>query len=230
MYKSQTVNFLINIVIFILCLMTFVILLNNKNSLYDGYQNMYLLPLFYILSHFLFINRVLLKNGISIFLAVYLVVSLTRFTILPYLIFKSGWYFGRSLYLPTAEQFNQAIFLIIYELLCYNATIYLAHKYFFNKDFLTKKSRKIIKFESNTVIYFLFIGISFLLLLLRPGALNYISFFSVNSNYMSLAELDTIMSIIILMLSLSRYLLYFIIVKYIINIFNDKHPFLTFVL
>src|SRR5699024_10260299 len=51
-----------------------------------------------------------------------------------------------------------------------------------------------------------------------------------NSDYMSLREFDTLTSFIILMLTLSRYLLYFIIVKFIIKFIQPKNFILSFLL
>src|SRR5699024_2455197 len=231
MYKSNALNLFINITITIICIASFVFLFINQKNTYQGYELMYLMPLSYLFFHMLFIRKVLTNYGLSIFLAVYIVISFTRYVILPFLTLESGWYLGRANFPPNPYHFRKAILLMLYELFCYHGIVYLAHRIIFkNHKYNKLLNREKLDFEFNSFIYIIFILFSISTIILKPSVIKYISFISVNSSYMSFREFDTLTSLIILMLTLSRYLLYFVIVKFIIKFIQPKHFFLSIIL
>src|SRR5699024_1781423 len=231
MYKSNALNLFINITITIICIISFVFLFINQKNTYQGYELMYLMPLSYLFFHMFFIRKVLTNYGLSIFLAVYILVSLTRVVILPFLTLESGWYLGRAKISPSPYHFRKAIFLIIYETFCYHATVYLAHRMIFKNQKHNKLlNKERLNFEFNSFIYIIFILFSISTIIIKPSVIKNISFISVNSSYMSLREVYTLTSLIILLLTFLRYLLYFIIVKFIIKYIQPKHFILSIIL
>ena len=75
MYKSKTLNLVINSLIIIISLITTIYLFKQRPQLDVGYENIYLLPLAYLICHILFIRKVMKNYGISMFLGVYITVS-----------------------------------------------------------------------------------------------------------------------------------------------------------
>ena len=97
MYKSKTLNLVINSLIIIISLITAIYLFNQRPQLDAGYENIYLLPLAYLIFHILFIRKVMKNYGISMFLGVYITVSFFRYVVLSFLVVLSRWFYGLSL-------------------------------------------------------------------------------------------------------------------------------------
>src|SRR5699024_8531419 len=179
MYKSNALNLFINITITIICIASFVFLFINQKNTYQGYELMYLMPLSYLFFHMLFIRKVLTNYGLSIFLAVYILVSFTRFVIMPFLTLESGWYLGRAHFSPSPYHFNKAILLMIYELFFYHVTVYFTHKIIFkNQNHNKLLNRERLNFEFNSFIYIIFILFSISMIILKPSVIKNISFIS----------------------------------------------------
>ena len=75
MYKSKILNFIINSLIIIISLTTSIYLYNQRLQVDAGYENIYLLPLAYLIFYLLFIRKVMKDYGISMFLGIYITVS-----------------------------------------------------------------------------------------------------------------------------------------------------------
>lgn len=232
MYSSRFLNTSINFIVILFSIITTVIIFFEKNSLPEGYGYLYLLPMVYCICHILFISKVMKKFGVSLFLGIYIVVSFFRYVILSALVVISGWYFGRSNYTPLPLFFNKAIFLMIYEVISYNLFILLFHKLLFKNVELQKYKRQPIniQFSKSNFVYTVFILFTCLLLMIRPVALNHFSFVSVGENYTSLDKLDSLTSVIVVFLNVSRLIIYFMIIKFIYRHFNDKNALLSLVL
>lgn len=221
MYNSKKLSYLLLILVISISLFVTIYIYLNQKSLQPGYDYFYLLPLSYLLAYLLFIHRVIYKYGISMFMAVYLMVSFFRYVILSYLVVSSGWYLGRSSISPSKEKFNDAIFLMIYELIVYNLFIYIFHKKLFK---VNMSYNRIVYFSKNNFIYLSFIVLTLGLVIMFPDSLKFFSFFKVNNNYMNIEELNIMSSITVICINLSKILLYFIFVRFIITNFAKKHP------
>lgn len=231
MYKSKTLS---NIVTSLIVIISFVITINLfliQNSLPSGYRFLYLLPLSYGLLYVVFLHRVTVKYGFSLFLAVYIVVSFVRYVILSYLVVNSGWYYGRSNFSPIDTKFRKAIYLMVYELFAYNLAIFIFHKILFKDSVSNTKINSTledIKFNKNNFVYISFVLFTLLLVALKPSSLQFFSFISINSNYTTVEESDALVSIIIIFINVSRYIVYFMLVKFFMERFYIKHPIFAF--
>lgn len=229
MYKSNSLNYTITIIINCITLMSAIYLIINNKMLPNGYQNIYFLPIAYCVFYNLFIRPVMKKYGISLFLLIYIIVSFFRFVILSVLVVESNWFYGRSNYSPAPLFFKKAIFIMIYELLIYDVAILLFHKFFFGNNKRGNKNEieflegnKEIKFSKSNLIYIVFIFFTFMLIVVRPNSLNYFSFFTVNNNFVKLEELDIFTSIVVMFLNVARLTIYFIFVNWIIKKIQPK--------
>ena len=234
MFKSKALNLILTSLITIFSLLLGIYLYVIRDSLEVGYQNLYILPICYMIFYLLFIRVVIKYYGISLFLGVYITVSFSRYVVLSYLIVKSQWFLGRSQFPPDFYLFNKAIYLMAYELLAYNIAILLFHKILFKNKVKENASNKDIneineiRFSNNNVFYYIFIIFTAFLVIIRPGALNFFSFFSVNSSYTSIEDADTLTSIVIIFLNISRLLIYFILVRWIYQKFHKSNIILSF--
>ncbi|MCI2901664.1 O-antigen polymerase [Staphylococcus hominis] len=232
MYKSKTLNLVINSLIIIISLITTIYLFKQRPQLDAGYENIYLLPLAYLICHILFIRKVMKNYGISMFLGVYITVSFFRYVVLSFLVVLSRWFYGRAIYPPEPIFYKQAIIMMIYELLIYNIAILLFHKFFFKneKSHISKnKASNEIKYSRNNLVYIVFIAITFILIVIRPNSITFFSFLSVNKNYTGLENADTLTSITTIFLNTSRILIYIIIVRWCMLSVHPKNPILSFV-
>ncbi len=207
----------------------------NNEMIPNGYQNIFLLPMAFCIFYNFFIRSVMKKYGISLFLLIYIIVSFFRFVILSVLLVESNWFYGRSNYSPAPLFFKNAIYIMIYELLIYNFTIYIFHKFFFGNnrkklyDGIIEGSKK-INFSKSNIIYIAFIVLTFMLVIIRPSSLNFFSFFKVNNNFTKLEELDILTSIVIMFLNVARLIIYFVIIGWIIKIIQPKNYLFSFIL
>ncbi|RIO10856.1 hypothetical protein BUZ94_03845 [Mammaliicoccus sciuri] len=227
MYKSNLLNTVLLGFISISSIIVTIYIFINRNELKSGYEYFYLLPLFYCISYLLFLNNINNKYGLSVFMAVYLTVSFFRYVVLSYLVVSSGWYLGRSPISPSEKSFHHAIFLMIYELLVYNIFIYIFHKILFKKKMASNRK---INFSNYEFIYITFIICTLVLICFYPDSLKFFSFFRVNNNYMSIESLNILPAITVICISISKLLIYFIIVKFIINNFDEKYKPISIIL
>ncbi|MCH4351761.1 hypothetical protein AB6G49_02770 [Staphylococcus haemolyticus] len=233
MFKSKLLSIILTSLITIISVTIGIYLFLVRDSLEIGYQNLYLLPISYAICYLLFIRVVVKNYGISLFLGVYLTVSFFRYVILSLLVVKSQWFLGRSEFPPDFNLFNKAIFLMAYELLAYSIAILVFHKIFFKnrhkENIYSEKNKDYnIQFSNSNIVYILFIILTGLLVVLRPGSLNFFSFFSVNSSYTSIDEADGLTSIVIIFLNISRLLIYFMIIRWIYTKIHPKNMLLSF--
>ncbi|PNZ70008.1 oligosaccharide repeat unit polymerase [Staphylococcus croceilyticus] len=230
MFKSKILSLILTSLITIISVVIGVYLFLIRDSLEIGYQNLYILPISYALLYVIFLRIVIKKYGMSLFLGVYITVSFFRYVILSLLVVKSQWFLGRSAFPLDFQLFNKAIFLMAYELLAYNIAILIFHRIFFNKNKFPKRNKigNEIQFSNSNVIYIIFIIFTVFLVALRPDSLNFFSFFTVNSSYTSIEEVDSLTSIVIIFLNISRLLIYFMLVKWIYKTFNSTQTLLSF--
>jgi len=237
MYKSNNVNLIISIIVNSISIFSALYLFMNHELIPDGYQNIFLLPIAFCIFYNVFIRVVMKKYGISLFLIIYLLVSFFRFVILSVLVVESNWFYGRSNYSPAPLFFENAIYIMIYELLIYNIAIYLFHKFFF-ENIRKKQDDRIeivkdtnnINFSKNNIIYTVFVVLTFMLVVVKPNSLNYFSFFTVNNNFTKLEELDILTSIVVMFLNVARLIIYFIIIGWIIRNIQPKSYLFSFFL
>ncbi len=220
MYKSQKLSYLLLVIVLSISLFVSIYIYINQKNLEPGYEFLYLLPIAYFLGYILFLHKVIYKFGISIFMLVYLTVSFFRYVILSYLVVSSGWYLGRSAVSPTKEKFNDAIFLMIYELFIYNLFIYIFHKKLFKGNI---KNAIVVRFSRNNFVYLCFITMTLALTIIFPDSLNFFSFFKVNNNYSSIETLNTMSAITAICINISKLFIYFILVRFVIINFFKRY-------
>lgn len=226
LYKSRFLSNLICTIILLISIFVSIILFINQNNLPEGYKNLYLLPLSYAILYLVFLRHISLKYGFSLFLGVYIAVSFVRFVILSYLIYKTGWFYGRSNFSPSSLKFKTAIFLMVYELFVYNLAIFIFHRWLFGKEHIKEKFE--VKFNKSNFIYIIFILFTIALIIIRPSSLQFFSFFTVNTNYTTVEDTDAFVSIIIIFINITRYIIYFMLVKFFMEKFYVKHPIFTY--
>lgn len=225
MYKSKKLTTIITVIISICSLFSGGVLYIHKERMIDGYEQLFLLPLVYLSTYLLFIRPIFKKKGISFFLAVYSIVAFFRYSILSYLIYKSKWYYGVSNYSPSNDQFNNAIIFMCYEVIIYSFAIYI-----FNKILIKKENENIIIFGKSNFIYTIFIFITIAIVLMNPSAFKYFSFITINENFESVDTLGTFALITIVFLSVSRMIIYFIVIKFLILKIKPRNYILSFFL
>ncbi|MEB7965763.1 hypothetical protein [Mammaliicoccus sciuri] len=213
MYKSKNLSYFLLAIVFSISITVTIYIIINKDNLQPGYENLFLLPLVYLLAYILFLHKVIYKYGISIFLTVYIFVSFFRYVILSYFIVASGWYLGRSSISPSQENFNRAIMIMIYEVIVYNIFIYIFHNKFFKNKKLNKES---VRFAKSSFVYFVFLLVTILLIIIFPDSLRFFSFIKVNNNYVTIENMSSMSAITAICVNVSKLLLYFIIIKFII--------------
>lgn len=231
MHKSKTLNLIINSLIIIISLITTIYLFNQRPQLDVGYENIYLLPLAYLIFHILFIRKVMKDYGISMFLGIYITVSFFRYVILSDLVVLSKWFYGRAVYPPNPIFYKQAILMMVYELLIYNIAILIFHKFFFkNKETLLVKKDESneVRYSKSNIVYIIFIVITFMMVAIRPNSISFFSFITVNSNYIGLEDTDTLTSITTIFLNTSRILIYLTIIRWCMLNIHPKSPLLSF--
>ncbi|MEB7673056.1 O-antigen polymerase [Staphylococcus equorum] len=229
MYKSTKLTTIVTIFTVITTLINTIYLFLFREELVDGYQNLFLLPLTYLFTYMLFIRPIFKNKGISFFLMIYTLVSYTRYNILSYLVYKSQWYGGISKFPPTSDQFSGAILLMSYELIVYSIAIYIFHKYLI-KDVIKRKIKHKMKFQKSNIVYLCFILITMIFVTLNPNSLSFFSFISINENYKNLETLGVFSLVTIVLLSVSRILIYFIFIKWIVINLKPKYYLMSFFL
>lgn len=234
MYKSKTLNLIINSLIIIISLITAIYLFNQRPQLDAGYENIYLLPLAYLICHILFIRKVMKNYGISMFLGVYITVSFFRYVLISTLIVIAHWFYGRAIVPPEPIFYRKAIWLMIYELLAYDLAILLFCKYFFKPKRIERKDNTAkninVNYSKNNVVYIAFIILTILLLAIRPSALTFFSFLSVNENFSGLNQADTLTAITTIFLNTSRILIYLLVIRWLMINIHPKNPTMSFII
>ncbi|BFL77521.1 hypothetical protein BDW25_0926 [Staphylococcus sp. AtDRG32] len=229
MYKSKTLNLIINSLIIIISLITAIYLFNQRPQLDAGYENIYLLPLAYLIFHILFIRKVMKNYGISMFLGIYITVSFFRYVLISGLVVIAHWFYGRAIVPPEPIFYKKAIWLMIYELFAYNLAIILFHKLFFKKKKnINNEATVNVSYSKNNTVYIVFIILTVLLVAIRPSALSFFSFLSVNENFSGLDKADTLTAITTIFLNISRILIYLIVIRWLMINVHPKSPYLSF--
>jgi hypothetical protein len=183
---------------------------NNVN--YPGYENLFLLPLIFGILYALFLSpiRRALNN---IFIHVFIVISFTRFVVLPFLIVQTSYYGGRSSAPPQIESFENAINLMIYELIVVSIFIFILFKNYKSSSLKTLPP----KLPQNYLIYVLFICTSLALGLIFPESFKSFGFLSVPLDLAGVGESSIIISLITYSLVISKFLLFVLILGLLYN-------------
>ncbi len=127
---------MIRIIITLLSFVSFAYVGLNCNV--EEYEYMYTLPLFYMFI-FLFIYSKKLTKGNSAFYLIILILSFLRYVVLPVLIVKSEYFWGRSIINPSKSSFNLSFYLMIYEFLIMSFFInYYENKYLKREKMMKK--------------------------------------------------------------------------------------------
>lgn len=216
MYKNRLLNLILHIVIILLSCITAIYLRLHQDSVQFGYENIFILPLVYVFTYIFFIRPVLNKYGLSIFMSVFIVVSFFRYIALSILVVESNWYYGRSLTNPLPENFEQAIYLMSYEILVYGIFI----KFFHNRLIKEDSVGKDIALPNRTFIYVVFLFSVICLMAIRPSSLNFFSAFTINDSLIHLADASTFTSLIAVLVSVAKYIAMFLIITYSIKLFG----------
>lgn len=227
MYKNYLLTYFILIVIVGSSISCLIYLLFNQNKILDGYNLIIFFPIAYLICYYFLIHKILIRYGISIFLVVYITVSFFRYIVLSVLVVESQWFFGRSYNTPSSESFETAILLMIYEIFIYSISIYIFHRKLIPEN---QNLRTNIKFPNQTLVYFLFLIFVAGLTIIRPNALNYFSFFSINDSIISISDVDALTSLVSILLNIAKLLIVFILITYIHNIFHEKSILISFIL
>lgn len=225
MYRSAVMTNIITIFITICSLFIGGLLYFHKNEMIDGYEYLFLLPLIYLITFLLFIRPIIKNIGLSFFLATFSIVAFFRYSILSFLIYKSKWYYGVSNYSPSNEQFSNAIIFMCYEVIIYSLAIFIFHKLL-----IKSQTTGSVVFSKNNFIYFLFIFITIIIVILNPSSLKYFSFISINENFESVDTLGSFALVAVVFLSVSRILIYFIIMKFLVLKIKPTNYILSFVM
>src|SRR5699024_8680494 len=102
--------------------------------------------------------------------------------------------------------------------------------FIFHKLLIKSQTTGSVVFSKNNFIYFLFIFITIIIVILNPSSLKYFSFISINENFESVDSLGSFALVAVVFLSVSRILLYFIIMKFLVLKIKPTNYILSFVM
>lgn len=152
---------------FIALIASFFIYFLNRH---EGYSWYFLHPLFFAPCYFLVLYKGFSIKPFRPFLFVFLLISILRYVILPVCITLSGYYGGRSPVEPLLESYEQAIFIMLWEIVACSILIF-----FLENKFNYTENNNFVGMKSNFIFYS-FILFSFTMVIINPKALLYINF------------------------------------------------------
>ncbi|WP_249745459.1 capsule biosynthesis protein CapI [Mesobacillus boroniphilus] len=208
MIITKIIDMSVRILVLTIGIVSSIYIAYNVNK--SGYELLFMLPLVYGCVFVFFISPILFKK-FNMFIAVFSLVTFTRYVILPILIVFSGWYGGRSSVPPAASSYDLALKLMSFELLVVSIVIYFLFKKLSNKN---EFSKTIVKLPNNKFVYLLFIFVSFLLLGLSPNALTTFSFIIPSENMMDLGEGSSLETLTTYFLITSKYIIFLLMMSY----------------
>lgn len=207
LYAKSKLDILISSIIFVISTVISFYIANNTE--HPGYKNLFLLPLIYGVVYVLFITPIRGRLN-NIYIYVFIIVSFTRYVLLPLLITLTKLYGGRSLIPPMDESFRTAIYLMSYEMI-----IVFLFSYWIFRKYKAPNNDGIINYPKSTIVYIIFIGLSLLLSLIFPASLNSFSFLKVGSNFTGLGEVSIVISFITYLLVISKFLIFLLVLNYL---------------
>lgn len=157
----------------IFALSSLVVLFMNKHP---GYEYLFLHPIAYSISFSLILYKSIASVRFRPFLFVFTLIGFLRFVALPLLVVISGHYSGRSRAEPLDISYQNAIFLMLWELIACTVLIVILEAR--QIKFINKIRKPLNEASSKNYIYYLFIVSSIFLLILNPSSLFYINFIS----------------------------------------------------
>lgn len=199
------------IVVTVSIIVTFIVF---NNTIHPGYNLMFLLPLVFSVCFVFFLSNVLFKTP-NLFIMVFLAVSFSRYVILPLLIAKTGWYYGRSVVPPTDNNFELAIKLMLYELIVVSIYIlFIFKKKYWKLKTIYLRNDNII-LPKTTDMYILFLSLAVALILAFPQVLESFSFLIPKENHENIGEVGGIYNYITYIAITAKYILFLVVISYL---------------
>lgn len=146
-----------------------VFLLTNKS----GYEYLFLHPFIYAICFFIVLHKGFLFKPFRPFLFVFALITSFRYVVLPLLVVLSNYYGGRSPVEPLDISYQNAIFIMLWELIACTSLIFFLEKW--AKKHITNERKK-FEIDGKSYIYLLFVFLAILLILINSSALLYINF------------------------------------------------------
>lgn len=203
---------MIRIIITLLSFASFAYVGLNCNV--EEYEYMYTLPLFYMFI-FLFIYSKKLTKGNSAFYLIILILSFLRYVVLPVLIVKSEYFWGRSIINPSKSSFNLSFYLMIYEFLIMSFFINYYENKYLKREKMMKKLTLDLRFNKN-IVFFIFAFLLICYLIIDKRWLLGVNFFIVTSLENEIDPLTFLVSYLFFLIKniIYVYLVYYLSVKY----------------
>lgn len=223
MISKKTEVFISMIIVIISTIMAFYV---GNNVKHNGYNNLFLLPLLFGVMYVIFISPIRRRLN-NIFIHIFIVVSFTRYIVLPYLIVSTGFYGGRSSVAPQNESFLKAINLMSYELIIVSFFVYIIFRKYKNNN---SNNEIITILPKSNFLYVIFISTSLLLGLLFPQSLRSFGFLKVPTGLLDLGESSIIISIITYSLVVTKFLIFILAMSFIHKKYlKNKLPIYVFI-
>lgn len=161
------IQFIFSVLFFSVGIIVF--LLTDK----PGYDYLFLHPFVYSICFFLILHKGFLFKPFRPFLFVFTLITSFRYVLLPLLVVLSSHYGGRSPVEPLELSYQNAILIMLWELIACTFLIIFLEK--LSKKYVSNE-RKVFEINSKSYGYILFSILILLLLVLNPRALLYINF------------------------------------------------------
>jgi len=150
----------------------------------EEFKLIWLLPISYMICFNVYLFKSFINNKVKIFRMVFITVGFLRYIVAPICMMLTKDYSNVSaVYIPSAIQIKDAIFLMCYEIFIYTAFLFVI-------DISNKKNNARIsdvKITSNRLMYYLFIALTGALIIMNPVALSYFTFIIPKNNELTTA-------------------------------------------
>lgn len=195
--KKKVMELIIIIFTIIICLSSYIYI--SLKEMIPGYELLGLLPLMYMLS----VAIVLIPsifNDFKVFNLVLTVLSFLRYVILPFLIVYADYYGGRSPVPPTANHYDLALKLMLYELLALTLTILCLDTLRKHRKKKRIQATNEVKRSHSIFFYIVFVIVASIGVLVVPGALSSVSFLIPSERVVDVLKTSALSSILSLYL------------------------------
>lgn len=168
----------IEILILLLCIFSSsVTLIYNKN---EGYEMLFLLPLYFGISYLVFLNNFMI-NMKSVVLGIYIFYGSIRYILMPITIaFTSGYEYTHR-YLYSTDSIRLAIMLMLYEIVVISLFLNIFLKRYLKVNYKLDNIY-MYKLRGEKAVYIMLSILAIVLFFLIPQARESISFFIIKSN------------------------------------------------
>lgn len=230
-WENKLCIYVVNFIVFTISIVTSMYIYMDTNIV-SGYELLYLLPLIFGLCFVLLLSQPLVESK-SIYLYTFVLFVIIRYIALPFFMVFERYYTGLAYYPPLSLSVQNAIYLMIYEIIVSSLLIRFLYKRFLIYT-LNRKEKKETQIEfniKNKFIYIMVISFSLLIIVIYPGALRSISFFN-NFNRGSGGN-GIISSLSVQIIMLGKIILYFLLINSLHNRFiktnKNKYIWLSYV-